>query len=491
MHYNSVPVDIAAEASYSGLMSADNPGPSFTEQLIERCDNTVGMATKQRASLHLLDWLGCILAGQATEAGQSLRHYSQKYLPAGGVAFNATGSSLNAHEAAFINGGLGNILEMDDLHRQSLLHTGDTVLPAALAVAQEVSATMEQLLEAIVKGYEVAIQVGLIASSGGYSAWYNSSTCGVFGAGMAASVLLELSENEMLDALGQCGMTASGLWQCRLEHSMSKQLATAGASRSGVMAAMLASQNFPAPRRILEGELGFFRTLYPSVASASLAPVNIRLWQIDDVSFKPWPACRHTHPVIEAALTLASKIDVNDIASIEIGSYRSGIDFCDNADPTSEHEARFSLQYCVASALLRGSPMVAHFDEAARKDAKVCTLIDVSCVVEDADLQQAFPALLGGRVAVRLGDGQVLNETVTSALGDPENPMSVENICDKFSTLANDAGVHRGTSNTVRSLLTDPNRIHPLSALNKELNTIENQLEEYRHAPRHATAHSS
>jgi len=463
-------------------MSVLSPSPSLSRKLVERCDYPVDDASRRRASVHMLDWLGCIIAGQGTETGKSLGNYSRKFTPFAGSSFNALGTSLCALEAAFVNGGLGNLLEMDDVHRQSLLHVGDTVMPAALAVAQGVSADGAQLLDAIVKGYEVAIQIGLVAASGGYSPWYNSSTCGVFGAGMAASVLLQLNQEETLDALAQCGMMASGLWQCRLEPGASKQLATAHAARSGVSAAMLASQHFPGPKHILDGELGFFKTLYPLVSFTSLADELTGDWRINEVSLKPWPACRHTHPTIEAALTLKAAIDINDISAIEVGSYCSGLDFCDNPVPVSDHEARFSFQYCVATALLRGNPEVKHFSDSARCSRPLLSLMERTKVCEDNELEQSFPNLLGGRVTLKLNNGTSHTQTVQSARGDPENPMTIDDIQQKFSALADAAGIDYRTRKSILLLLLGSDKPLTLPALTEHLRAIENQLEEHRHA---------
>ena len=213
-----------------------------------------------------------------------------------GKSFAIGGPPRSAAEAAFLNGSLGNIFEMDDVHRASILHAGDVVIPAALACAQEENTSPVRLLEAIVGGYEVALRIGTAAAADGYSAWYNSGTCGVFGAAYAAGHLLRLPGAQMIDALGQAGMMASGIWQCRLEPTYSKQLATAHAAQSGVIAARLAAAGFPGAKQILEGELGFFGTYYP-LAEASTVLVNADgSWRIHDVSFKPWPACRHTHP---------------------------------------------------------------------------------------------------------------------------------------------------------------------------------------------------
>ena len=123
---------------------------------------------------------------------------------------------------------------------------------------------------------------------------------------MAAGSVAGLDRTRMVDALGQAGMMAAAIWQRWLEPTHSKQFATAQAARSGLVAARLARIEFPGARQILEGELGFFRTYYPDADPAVTTANPDALWTIFDVSFKPWPACRHAHPVIKAALNLCN-----------------------------------------------------------------------------------------------------------------------------------------------------------------------------------------
>lgn len=411
---------------------------SVSEHLIEICARPIEPADRERAAWHLLDWLGCALIGATSPAGTALAAYGTDDA---GACFAAGTNGRSAGEAAFVNGGLGNIFELDDVHRTAILHAGDVVVPAALAAAQRHGADGHALLDAIVQGYEVAIRIGSAAASNGYSAWYNSGTCGVFGAAMAAGSVLNLDPGRLADALGQAGMQASGIWQCRLEPTFSKQLATAHAARAGLVSADLARAGFPGARYILEGELGFFEAYYPRADRTLVLATPDAPWKISEVSFKPWPACRHAHPAIEAALALRDTTGPDRIARITISTYDAAIDFCDEAHPKSDHDARFSLQHCVATALLRGAPDLDDFGSTARADQAIADLRHKVSLVPDAEFTGRFPQAYGARVEIEFSDALKAAETVITAKGDPENPMSATELEAKFMTLARQAGI--------------------------------------------------
>ncbi len=133
----------------------DNVEKTISEQLISLCSVPVSTETRERAALHLLDWLGCILTGAVTDPGKGVREFARQGQYASGRSFVCGEADLCASGAAFVNGGLGNILEMDDVHRASILHASDTVIPAALAVAQEQQTSLSELLDSIVRGDEL------------------------------------------------------------------------------------------------------------------------------------------------------------------------------------------------------------------------------------------------------------------------------------------------------------------------------------------------
>ena len=400
---------------------------SLSERLAALASRPVDDALRAHAAVRVLDWLGCALLGATARAGSVLAAHGRTR-PAGPCLTIGAGRR-DAEAAAFVNGGLGNIFEMDDLHRTSIVHPGDVVIPAALAVAERDGVGAGPFLDAIVGGYEVAVRVGLAAGRGHYRYWYPTATCGVFGAAEAAAALLDLDADGTADALGQAGMQASGVWQCRVEPTHSKQLAAARAAQSGVIAADLAKLGLAGPRQILEGTHGFFAAACPGAAPERAAPERAAAdadapWKMLETSFKPWPACRHAHPVIEAALGVRHGLDAGAVAGIDIFTYREAVEFCDKPTPESADEARFSLQHCAAVALVKGAPELADFEAEGLADAAVAALRGKVAVGEDAQVTKDFPERYGARLEVRLVDGTRRRASVATAKGDPENPMS-------------------------------------------------------------------
>jgi 2-methylcitrate dehydratase PrpD len=408
------------------------PPVTTSDTLVALCRRPKTDRDRQRAAWHLLDWLGCIAAAQDSPAA----HAAARYLGLTGLG-SAMSDRAEAEAAAFLTGALGNLLEMDDLHRASLLHVGDVVCPAALGAALRAPVTGAALLDAVIGGYEAAIRIGAAAAAAGYAPWYNSATCGVFGAALAAADIAGLPDDTAAAALSQAGMTAAGLWQCRLDPGTGKQLATAHAARAGVAAAAQAAAGFTGPARILEGEIGFLATYYPGSDVAAVIADPARAFQIHDVSFKPWPACRHTHPAIAAALTLPP----GGVAEVTVATYRAALEFCDAPNPQTDHDARFSLQHCVAVALLRGAPTLADFQPGARADPNLAALRARVRLREDPEMTAAFPARMSARLTLRDLSGHVHTAACRDAPGDPEDPLPEAELRDKARRNLRSGGV--------------------------------------------------
>ena len=402
-------------------------------ELIQICRRPVAVGFLQRARFTLLDWMGCAIAARhsavACAMAKARDATSNDLLHMGFVSTQA-----DAQSAALALGTLGNVLEMDDLHRASILHPGDATCAAALAVALRQPTSGAALLSSLIRGYEASIRVSKAAATGGYTPFYNSGTCGVFGAAIAAADLKALDAEGMADALGQAGMQAAGIWQCRLEPTFSKQLACAHAARAGVFSAELAAAGFPGARAILTGELGFFASYYPKADRSALTAPGA--WAITETSFKPFPACRHTHPAISATLDLRQRSMTSAVERIDIYTYRAALDFCDEPAPSTADAARFSLQHAVATALLKGACAISDFEVGALKEPPIAFLRARVKLHVDAAIDAAFPHNYGARVCLTLQDGQMHEATCPAAWGDPENPMSEADLIVKFRTNA-------------------------------------------------------
>ena len=265
---------------------------TLTEALVHIVTRNWSAEDQSAAALRVLDWTGCAVAGRATPDGAS---------------FAAAAPRPDHPEAAAsLFGSFGSILEMDDVHKEALLHPGPVIIPAALALASE--STGGDLLDAILGGYEAMIRLGRSVGPQHYARFHNTSTCGGIGAAVAASIMLGLPTDRMVSAMGHAMSLSGGLWQCRNEPGATKHLHVAEAARRGVMAARAAAAGVVAPRAILEGPQGFFPALAPDGRSEQVLADPEGPSLLLSVSIKPWPACRHIHPSIDALLELRDQI---------------------------------------------------------------------------------------------------------------------------------------------------------------------------------------
>lgn len=415
---------------------------SVSAELARICMRPVDSAARQKAMLHLIDWIGCAAIGATTPTAKAI--WQGTALP--GAKSDATEASLDAYQdpwrSLLFEGAVGNILEMDDIHRDALLHPGPVIMPAALFIARRLQCSGPDLLDAIVRGYEAMARLGLAVGPGHYAYWHNTATCGPVGAAAAVSSLLGLSESALTHAFGHAATQAAGLWQVRLDPCMSKQWHTARAAQTGVQAALLAQSGVTGATHILEGEKGFFAAMCPDGDINLMLKDPLAPWQIFRTSIKPWPACRHAHAAIDATLALRERLKqlsgtenmstaLDAIAHIHVRTYADALEFCDKPVPRTPDEARFSLQHVVALTILRGEPTLPDFELAALQDP-VCATLRSKITLECAQPWDGqYPRHFGAEVALTLIDASVLREQVDDARGDPERPLSDAAIIGK------------------------------------------------------------
>lgn len=419
--------------------------PSLTEQLaswiMERRAKGFGNHAIEQARYYVTDWLSSALAGGKTQPGQAMLAYAQNQ-PLGPCRI--VGSSLEraAETAALLNGGLSHIVEMDDLDRRSVVHPATVVIPPAVAIAEREGASGLDFLNAVVAGYEVAIRVGEAVGKRHYYYFHNTATCGVFGAAAAAGWLLGLNHEQLVWALGNAGSQAAGLWQFNTDGDMTKHLHAGMAGANGIRAAELAACGLTGARHILEGERGFFKATAPDAQPEVVVEgLGNEQLKIATVSIKPHASCRHTHPAVDAALDLRKQLGTKDIDRCTVQTYQAAIDLCDNAQPTTPYAAKFSLQYCVASALIRGSAGLADFTPTELERTDIRSLLPNIKIELDDALEAKYPQQWPAEVSVQLSDGSRLSTEVDYPKGDPENALSVAELESKFCDLAQFADI--------------------------------------------------
>ena len=414
---------------------------SLSKQLLIDIDQMpITQHDRARAGEHVLDWLACASLGKLSDAGRAYQGLLS--LDEGGKCTALGGQQTSMQNAAQHNGALGNVLEMDDIHRRSILHPGPVIIPAALAAAEQINCSLETFLSAIIKGYEVTIRMGEAIGRSHYRYFHNTSTCGTLGAAMATTSILGLSQQQTLWAMGNAGSTAGGLWQMRNEKVLTKQWHNAQACHSGLMAAFMAQQNLTGPEYILEGPQGIFNALSDD-ASPDVFVEKQSVWRMYDCSFKPWPACRHAHGAMDVLLEILQQnsIDIADIERIDVGVYQDAQLFCNRLTPETSLEAKFSIQHALAAILLWGEPKLEHYNQAAFEQAQCSALRQRINVQTDAHIESAYPQHFGARCKVLFKNGQTLVRSQQDTLGDPEKPLTPEQRHNKARMLLSHAGM--------------------------------------------------
>lgn len=378
------------------------------------------------AALFTLDALANALAGRTTVPGAVLLDW-------------AAAEPLTMGREALLLGGLTHILEVDDLHRASVVHPGCVVVPAAYAVARRRGLGGKTFLAAVLRGFEACCRVGMAVGPAHYRIWHNTATCGPFGSAYAVGDLLGLDRTAMVNALGNAGTQSSGLWQFLETGAMSKHLHAGRAAESGLLAADLAARGFSGPPHILEGEKGFFRAACPDAKPEALLALPDAPWQLRQTSIKPWPSCRHTHPTIDAGLEISRRVGNRRVEAIHVATYGAALDVCDRRAPQSEYEAKFSLQHTAAAAIADGHVDFSSFDEPAR--GRLAPLAAMVTIEAAAPFVDRYPQAWGARVTARLGDGESLTAERVHAFGDPENPLDDTAMQAKAAMLLGHAGL--------------------------------------------------
>ena len=268
-------------------------------------------------------------------------------------------------------------MEMDDLHRESILHPAAAIIPAVFALAEREKASGADLLLAIAVGYEAAIRVALGVGPSHYRFWHTTATCGTFGAAAGAARLLGLDEEQTLSAYGSAGTQAGGLWEFLTNNAMSKQLHPGKAAFNGLLSALLAQRGFTGARKILEGEKGFFKATSGDFDGAKCLADLGKEFYFERNSIKYHASCGHTHSAIDAVLqaTQGAGLAPEDVDSVSISVYQGSLDLLENIEATTPYLAKFNLPFCVDSALRFGHADVADFTAERIRDPEMIRMI--------------------------------------------------------------------------------------------------------------------
>ena len=402
-----------------------------------------------QAKVALQDCLGVgLFVSMRTPWGQAIRRFALAELAAAGVAtiFGSSGMTTPGR-AALANGTCAQGFEYEDVHVRSPGHPECCVVPSALAMAELVGASGQELLTAIVAGCEVMVRVGLASGRDlGHPTvargLFPQPLYGIFGAAASAARILRLDAGQTAMVLGLAGEQAYGTLQSTTEGVWSKRWHTGRVDEAGVNAALLVREGFIGPKRILEGEFGLYATHRLDFDPDPLVRAFRPPFEIMDLWFKHYPCWGVIHGAVDAVLLLRKedRVEPREVEWLEGAVPRfASTAFLQNHTPESVMAAQTSLPYCLAAAMVRGKLTPEEFTDEAIQDPEVLEFARTKVrPVLDEELEARRRGRLdfGGRAVVRLKDGRQLMREVNVPRGHPANPMTADEMGVKFTTLA-------------------------------------------------------
>ena len=408
---------------------------TFSEDVVDRTKNL------------FMDFVGVAARGMLEASSVAMNRVVQG-LGQNPDAMPVLGVDFCAHplNAALAVGTAGHGLELDDVINESSLHPAVAVMPAALSAAFLSGCSGRRFIEGIVAGYEVMSRLGIALHPTDHYArgFHPTGTCGTMGAAIAAAKILQLPQAAMTSALGIAGSQAAGSMEFLSDGSMTKRLHPGWAAHAGVMAALLAQEGFSGPETILEGRFGFLHAYSPGSKKEKIMDSWGSPYQVMRASIKPHACCRYMQGPIDALIQIMQQhaLTASGIRKVDIGVLQTGFPIVvdpleKKMNPRTVVDAQFSMPFGAAVAMLYGRAFLDQFTLKNVTSKKIRQVMGKINCVSDPELETEFPVKWKARVAVETTSGQRLTQSIEYPKGDPENPLTQDELEDKFRVLTN------------------------------------------------------
>ena len=397
---------------------------------------------RQLARLHLADAIGVGLAASSVPSHRAFLEKLLAQFPAPGkAAVLGMGISAPAEVAALVNGASMHTLEYDDTHMGSIVHGSSVIVPPVLAVAQERDLGLPEIVRLTVAGWELLVRIGQAAAGAFQRRGFQvTSVGGTVVAAMLAAAARGAPAGIVARAGGIAGSQASGIFEFLSDGSNVKALHPGWAAHAGLWAAGLAMAGMTGPLTVLEGKHGIYAAYADDPAAGDRLAAGLdslgAAWVLRDAAFKLYPCCHYIHPYLEAASRLRGEAQAlgRRIESAHCRvAHGAGLVIAQPWErkqaPRDTNDAKYSLPYCVAMALLDQPVDVTAMTIGPLSEPalRLAARIGVS------DWQDSgFPERFGAELSVTLDDATVLAARVDQVLGSAERPATAQQVRDKF-----------------------------------------------------------
>ncbi len=422
----------------------------ITRKLVDFCHNVtyrdLPPEVIDKTKYLALDYLGVASRGSIVESTKAMYGMVEDLGldPKGGVIIG-TGMRAPYQYAALANGTSAHSLEMDDVHNEASLHPGVAVFPAAFAACEMAEADGKKFIEAVVVGYEVMVRLGKALTPSGHYAqgFHPTGTCGVFGAAVAASKILGLDEGQMLSSMGIAGSQAAGSMEYLADGAWTKRFHPGWAAHSGLIAVLLAKRGFKGPLAILEGRNGFLQGYSKSSDASKILEGMGDSYHVATTSIKPHACCRYKQAPIDGVLEIMAKnrLKPDEVDKVTLGILKTGFPIIvtpeeSKYNPRSVVDAQFSMPFGAAIAVLCGKASLEQYTLEKINSPRVREMMNKVSCVEDPDLERVYPQHWPATAEIVTRDGKSYLAKVDYPKGDPENPLTWNELIDKVNDIA-------------------------------------------------------
>ena len=396
-----------------------------------------------QAKLHMLDAIGIGIASSHHDFAKKTLQTFISLQESNDCHYQVLGvpNKLSMRDAILVNGTYIHGLDFDDTHAAGVIHASSSAMAALLSIGQRYNINGEDGLVAYLVAIEVASRIAS-AANGGFHAkgFHPTGLVGIFGATALVGRIMKLTAGELTNALGISLSMASGVMEFLEGGAWTKRMHPGWAASSAVTACAMAKNGFIGPRNTFEGRYGLFNTHIDSSHQASLETCTNglgQIWEMQNISLKPYPACHYNHAFADAAVTLRENnvFKIEDITSIKARISEKQVPVvCEpqasKRIPKNSYEAQFSIHFVIATSLIKGKFTLNELENDTIFNPQILALCQK--IEYEIDPQSAFPEFYSGEVEIQLKSGKSLIHREQMNRGSSANPLSKQEILEKF-----------------------------------------------------------
>ena len=426
-------------------MNTINITDSFVDHLFEMSQRVLPERIIEQAKLCAMDYVGCATAGAKMMAERNQQFLTVVAKQGGNSTVMGHKAKTSLHNAAFLNAMNAHATELGDGHRLGMIHLGTSVFSALLPVAEQEGIAKEDVLRGAVVGYEAAVLSAMaMQPSHKMRGYHTSGTCGTIGAAMAIAVALRFTKQEMKNTLSAAVAGAAGLLEMQEDDSELKPYNLAHAAVSGITAAYAALAGYSGPSDSMGGKRGLLAVMSENPNIEVLTHFTEDRYEIERIYRKPYAACRHCHPAIEAALRVKHEhgLTVNDIASVRVETYKLAVGGHDHKSIQGVASAKLNIPFSVALALVKDQVGINDFNLANIHDNVILDLSHKIEVVVNDELTSWSPQKRAAIVSITTIGGNNYSWEVDYPKGEPENPMTRSEVEAKYKALIKESKIN-------------------------------------------------